>query len=309
MNYIELINNFWQANKEHCFTGNETALYFYLVHTCNTLGWKNPFKHSNGYITGTLGISEKTLIASRNSLKQAGLLDFDSHKGRRILTSYNLKPVKITGFRTGTGKLFGQEQVSFSGANASDNIKLNQTKPNITKEDKEAGASGPSESNVLDGAAFPAQPKEEKEKGCAEKEKEESHHAWYQKYKDAWWQFYKDQNNGEEPPHSWRNPSLFNGVKKIQQDLAAVFDGDEEKAYQEFVYILSGWQHPKNYHRDRLKPIQIHNHLVEIRRILRTPDTKVTNNHQSVQSQFEKRVDIAKQVLSAVAYDAEGNRI
>ena len=46
MNYIELINNFWKADLEFSFTGNETKLYMFLLHTSNSLGWQNPFRLS-----------------------------------------------------------------------------------------------------------------------------------------------------------------------------------------------------------------------------------------------------------------------
>ena len=91
MNYIELINQFWQLNEEHSFTANEVATYFYLLNTANKLGWKNPFNQSNGYITNALGMSEPTLIRVRNNLKQFGLIEFKSDKGRKNLTQYYLK--------------------------------------------------------------------------------------------------------------------------------------------------------------------------------------------------------------------------
>jgi len=88
MNYIELINNFWRLNKEHSFTSNETQVYFKLLDTCNSLGWKNPFNQSNLFICAECGMSEPTLIRVRNSLKQLGLIDFTSGKVKRQYTSY-----------------------------------------------------------------------------------------------------------------------------------------------------------------------------------------------------------------------------
>jgi hypothetical protein len=111
--------------------------------------------------------------------------------------------------------------------------------------------------------------REEKEKDFDQKEKEESRRSYHQKYKDAWWQFYKEQNNGEEPPKSRRNGGLWNGLKKIQQDLSAVFDESEEKGFQEFVYILGSWPKLKDYYRLQVLPTQIHKNLGEIRKYLR----------------------------------------
>lgn len=91
MNYIELINQFWRLNEEHSFTANEVATYFYLLNTANKLGWKNPFGQSNGYIINALNITEPTLIRVKNSLKQFGLIEFKSDRGRKNITLYTLK--------------------------------------------------------------------------------------------------------------------------------------------------------------------------------------------------------------------------
>lgn len=90
MNYIELINQFWRLNEEHSFTTAEVAVYFYLLNTANKLAWKNPFNQSNGYIINALNISEPTLIRVRNSLKNYGLIDFKSDRGRKNLTLYTV---------------------------------------------------------------------------------------------------------------------------------------------------------------------------------------------------------------------------
>lgn len=76
MNYIELIKQFWQCDIEHSFNGSETRLYFYLLHTCNSLRWKNPFTHSDAHLAAVSGMSVNTLKTARNRLKQAGLLEF-----------------------------------------------------------------------------------------------------------------------------------------------------------------------------------------------------------------------------------------
>ena len=57
MNYIELVNQFWQCDIEHSFNGSETRLYFYLLHTCNSLRWKNPFTHSDAHLAAVSGMS------------------------------------------------------------------------------------------------------------------------------------------------------------------------------------------------------------------------------------------------------------
>lgn len=90
MNYIELINQFWSCHKENCFNTSEVALYFHLVHTANSLAWKNPFREGNMFVCASLGISEPTLQRSRDRLVLAGLIKFKSGKVKRELTEYTL---------------------------------------------------------------------------------------------------------------------------------------------------------------------------------------------------------------------------
>lgn len=100
MNYIELINQFWQCDIEHSFNGSETRLYFYLLHTCNSLRWKNPFTHSDAHLAAVSGMSVNTLKTARNRLKQAGLLEFtpgsqgrgQSHKALYKLSIFDTIP-------------------------------------------------------------------------------------------------------------------------------------------------------------------------------------------------------------------------
>jgi hypothetical protein len=65
-------------------------LYFKLLDTCNSLEWKNPFAQSNDCLSGELGISKRKLIQLKNSLKQHGLIDFQSGKVKRELTKYSI---------------------------------------------------------------------------------------------------------------------------------------------------------------------------------------------------------------------------
>lgn len=90
MNYIELINYYWQLREQGIVSGAEGDLYLYLLHTSNKLGWKNPFNQSNRLICAYLNLSEKSLIKYRNVLKQSGLIDFESGKATKQNSSYTL---------------------------------------------------------------------------------------------------------------------------------------------------------------------------------------------------------------------------
>lgn len=100
MNYIELIKRFWQCNEEQPIGSNATALYFYLLKVCNSLGWKVQFRHSDRYISIQLGISVNTVRGAKNRLKQLGLIDFKSpdkkSKGLEGSTIYTFSTVSMS---------------------------------------------------------------------------------------------------------------------------------------------------------------------------------------------------------------------
>ena len=75
MNYIELINGFWRLDKETPFAPSDTRLYFYLLDTCNKLGWKNPFGHSDRHLAFNVGMNIKTIRKAKLRLSDAGLIE------------------------------------------------------------------------------------------------------------------------------------------------------------------------------------------------------------------------------------------
>lgn len=77
MNYIELINQFWQTRRKVRLSSAEADLYFCLLQECNLRDWANPFECPNGLICATIGMSESTLIDVRNRLQQKGLIKFE----------------------------------------------------------------------------------------------------------------------------------------------------------------------------------------------------------------------------------------
>lgn len=176
MNYIGLINNFWKVDIEYSFTGNETKLYMFLLHTSNSLGWKNPFRLSYRQIELGANLTVNTVKSARNKLKQAGLIDFK--EGRR-----------------GSAKDIGNKAVYEIGLSKSDNLggnpEGNQTYPlaDSSPEDIDKPETIDADLNLKSatpGVLFPEVKKSgecppsltplvngKKEKSCAKKESEE----------------------------------------------------------------------------------------------------------------------------------------
>lgn len=81
MNYIKLINNFWNLHEIKSFRATEISLYFYLLKVCNSVAWSESFELKNQRILVDLCMSFNTLCNARNKLKQSGLIEFDTKKG------------------------------------------------------------------------------------------------------------------------------------------------------------------------------------------------------------------------------------
>jgi len=107
LNYIKIINRFWEVNLEFDFTGNEAKLYFYLLHICNSLFWKNPFRHSLRQIQLGTGISINSIKSAQKRLVESGLLSIkNGTAGNRLdlknKTEYLLNTVSMIDTDTDT---------------------------------------------------------------------------------------------------------------------------------------------------------------------------------------------------------------
>jgi hypothetical protein len=137
MNYLKLVNAFWQADMEHHFTPNDTRLYFYLLHTCNQLGWKMPFGHSDRHLAYSLGVSVNTVRDGKERLQQRGLINFTvpakkskSYEGQ---TRYIINAPTVSKFDTDTDTdvdtVTGTVPDTDTDTVSDTNNKLNKTKP------------------------------------------------------------------------------------------------------------------------------------------------------------------------------------
>lgn len=82
MKYINLVNEFWRQNAIEPFSPTDIAVYFYLLNQCNLRHWENPFAITSHQIELALGITRKTVLASRKRLEKRGLLTVETQRHR-----------------------------------------------------------------------------------------------------------------------------------------------------------------------------------------------------------------------------------
>jgi hypothetical protein len=90
MTYLELVNKFWHKDVEFNFHANEVALYFFLLKTCNQIGWKTPFGCSNDMMMAKFGWGKGSFDTAKNRLTQADLIRFRPGNGRGNVYQYTL---------------------------------------------------------------------------------------------------------------------------------------------------------------------------------------------------------------------------
>ena len=90
MNLFELINNFWRLDEQLNFTGNETRLYFFLLHVANRSRWPEWIEYADKRLAANANVSLQVLKSSRGQLKEAGLLDYVPGGGFRVKTKYQI---------------------------------------------------------------------------------------------------------------------------------------------------------------------------------------------------------------------------
>ena len=58
MEYIKLINRFWETNRNTQFTMAETTLYFYLLNEANRNYWQMPIACATAIICASTGMTK-----------------------------------------------------------------------------------------------------------------------------------------------------------------------------------------------------------------------------------------------------------
>lgn len=97
MNYLELLNAFYERVQCSQVSNNGQLLYHTLLMINNKSSWSDWFSRTNVSISSMMHISEKAFINARSELKQLGLIDFVPSKKRGECTKYRiLYPTKYS---------------------------------------------------------------------------------------------------------------------------------------------------------------------------------------------------------------------
>ncbi|MDE7327799.1 MAG: helix-turn-helix domain-containing protein, partial [Lachnospiraceae bacterium] len=88
MNYLTMINLFWDLATTNPLSTGQVSLYFALLHVCNRSNWTEWFQAPNQVLSVLTGLSRSGILKARNELKQKGLIDF-KERGTRA-TVYKL---------------------------------------------------------------------------------------------------------------------------------------------------------------------------------------------------------------------------
>ena len=90
MNLFDLIANFWRLDEQKNFSGNETRLYFFLIHLANRSFWQEWIEFADKRMVVNANISLQVLKSARERLQEAELLDFVPGGGFRVKTKYRI---------------------------------------------------------------------------------------------------------------------------------------------------------------------------------------------------------------------------
>lgn len=90
MNLYELLSNFWRIDELECFSGNDSKLYFFLLHLANRSFWPKWIEYPNNRLSASVGISIDVLKSSRNKLQESSLITFTSGGGHKVRTKYQI---------------------------------------------------------------------------------------------------------------------------------------------------------------------------------------------------------------------------
>jgi len=95
MNLFDLIANFWRLDEQKNFSGNETRLYFFLIHLANRSFWQEWIEFADKRMVANANISLQVLKSARQRLQETELLDYVPGGGFRVKTKYRILTPKF----------------------------------------------------------------------------------------------------------------------------------------------------------------------------------------------------------------------
>lgn len=125
MNYIAIINSFWDSATTNPLSTGQVSLYFALLHICNRSNWTEWFAAPNQVLSVLTGLSRSGILKARNELKQRGLIDF-REKGTKatlykVLTIANSTQVSVQD-STQNGVQIGTQDSTQNGVQKSNTL-------------------------------------------------------------------------------------------------------------------------------------------------------------------------------------------
>lgn len=95
MNYIKLINAFYDQLETIPLSTSAIALWHALVHINNKAAWQSEFTVAVSVLCVKTSLSDRTVTNARNELKQKGYINFKSRKGNRSAV-YSINDLSVT---------------------------------------------------------------------------------------------------------------------------------------------------------------------------------------------------------------------
>lgn len=130
MNYITLINSFWDSATTNPLSTGQVSLYFALLHVCNRSNWTEWFQAPNQVLSVLTGLSRSGILKARNELKQRGLIDFKERGTKSTIYKLSTLSTISTTMSNST-----QDSVQDSTQKGVQNSNQNSTQKGVQKSD------------------------------------------------------------------------------------------------------------------------------------------------------------------------------
>ena len=131
MNYLELLNAFYERIQCSRVSNNGQLLYHTLLMINNKSSWSDWFSRTNVSVSGLMNVSEKAFMNARAELKQLGLIDFIPSKKRGECTRYRILYPTNYSTKAGTNDSTKEVQTTVQSADINKLKQKTKTKKSI----------------------------------------------------------------------------------------------------------------------------------------------------------------------------------